>query len=399
MDGHYSDMHEPLPQEKALAEADRCVKCGLCLPHCPTYRLYADESESPRGRIALAEALLRGQLDPDPALQGHLDRCLLCRACEANCPSGVRYAALLDVARARLPAPRGEALMPSVDGPWLGAATRAARLLHLPGLRGRLARALPASGAAPAPGVHPPDGPARGRIGLLLGCVTRTQQPEALRAAIRVLNRLDYEVAVPAGQGCCGALAAHQGDPETAQRQVEANRAAFQGLDGVVAIASGCSLQLAETLSDPAPQDITTFLAEALRDRPLTFRRPEGPVALHVACSLANGLDGTRALLELIGRLDAEVELLGEPGSCCGAAGTHLLTQRAQAERLRAPLLARLRTLRPRYLLSANIGCALHLAEGAMTEGIEVDVLHPVELMARLLEDDPPESPTIDTAY
>ncbi len=388
MDGHYSDMNETLPAEKALAQADRCVKCGLCLPHCPTYGLYADESESPRGRIALAEALLRGQLDPDAALQGHLERCLLCRACEANCPSGVGYAALIDAARARLPARRGEPLVPSVDGPWLGAATRAARLLHLPGLRGRLARVLPVSGSAPAPGVYPPDGRARGRIGLLLGCVTRTQQPEALRAAIRLLQRLGYEVVVPPDQGCCGALAVHQGDPDTARRQVEANRAAFRGLDGVVAIASGCSLQIAETLTELVPRDITAFLTEALQDRPLAFARPEGPIALHVPCTLANGLGATGALQELLGHLPGtEIHTLGHPGGCCGAAGTHLLTQREQAQRLRAPLMAQLEELKPRYLLTANVGCALHLAEGAMAQGWSIEVLHPVVLLARLVNE------------
>ncbi|RMG36454.1 MAG: 4Fe-4S dicluster domain-containing protein, partial [Gammaproteobacteria bacterium] len=210
--------------ENALAEADRCVKCGLCLPHCPTYRLYADESESPRGRIALAEALLRGQLEPDAALQGHLDRCLLCRACEVHCPSGVRYAAILDSARAQLQENAPGVAVTAPDSPLMTAAARLARTLRLPGLRGRLARALPIEDQAPAPGTYPPADAPRGRIGLLIGCVTRTQQPGALQAAIRLLNALGYEVVIPDAQECCGALAAHQGDLATAQRQIEANR-------------------------------------------------------------------------------------------------------------------------------------------------------------------------------
>lgn len=380
-------MHSLTDHQTALAEADHCVKCGLCLPYCPTYGLYADEGESPRGRIALAEALLRGQLAPDDALEGHLDRCLLCRACEVHCPSGVRYTAILDSARARLRESGGGTTISAPDSPLMTMAARLARTLHLPGLRGRLARALPVEDKAPAPGSYPPAGPPRGRIGLLLGCVTRTQQPGALQAAIRLLNALGYEVVIPDAQECCGALAAHQGDPDTAQRQVEANRSAFAGLDGMVSLASGCSLHLAENLPERSPEDITPFLARGLQAHPLAFSRPQGPMALHVPCTLANGLGATNPLLELLGHLpETEIHTLGQPGGCCGAAGTHLLTQREQAERLRQPLMEQLEELKPRYLLTANIGCALHLAEGAISEGIEVEVLHPVELLSHLID-------------
>ncbi|RMG32374.1 MAG: (Fe-S)-binding protein [Gammaproteobacteria bacterium] len=300
----------------------------------------------------------------------------------------MRYSTILDSARAQLrKADRGVAVT-APDSPLMTVAAHLARALHLPGLRGRLARALPIEDKAPAPGTYPPANPPRGPIGLLLGCVTRTQQPGALLAAIRLLNALDYEVVVPAAQECCGALAAHQGDLATAQRQIEANRSAFAGLDGMVSLASGCSLHLAEHLPERSPEDIVTFLTRRLRTRPLPFDRPDGPIALHIPCTLANGLKAPNSLLELLGNLsDTELHTLGQTGGCCGAAGTHLLTQREQAERLREPFLEQLKALKPRYLLTANIGCAMHLAEGAMSEGIGLEVLHPVELLARLLNE------------
>lgn len=377
-------MSRPDAISRPLEEADHCVKCGLCLPHCPTYRLYRNENESPRGRIALAEALLRGQLAPDHALQEHIDRCLLCRSCEVNCPSGVHYAEILDSARAAIGPGLGATAW--VDSPLFAKAGGLARSLHLPGLHGRLARALPNTGAPPKPGIHSPPGANKGRVGLLLGCITRSQQAGALNAAIKLLNWLGYTVEIPQHQTCCGALAAHQGAPDKARGEIETNREAFKGVDALVSIASACSLQLAEQLPEYHACDITQFVAGLLPDSRLRFDEPDGRVALHVPCSLHNGLRATRQLKELLNVLPGAAPVtIGSPGDCCGAGGTHLLTQRAQAEQLREPLLEQLLQLRPRYLLTENIGCALHLAEGALARGLDIEVLHPVELLARCL--------------
>ncbi|BAN70187.1 (Fe-S)-binding protein [endosymbiont of unidentified scaly snail isolate Monju] len=372
-------------RDNALQAADHCVKCGLCLPHCPTYRLYADEADSPRGRIALAEGLLRGMLAPDATLREHLDRCLLCRACEVHCPSGVRFGRIMDAARNELGP--GEAA-PSLDRPLARLGLALARHLPLPGRRARLARALPGSGSAPAPGHYAPSGTPRSRLGLLTGCVTGTQQAGALHAAIRLLNALGHEVVIPPAAACCGALAAHHGDPATAVRQTDALHGAFTGLDGVVAIASGCALQLHETLPELGPEDIVTRLARELPDSGLRFAPVNTRVALHVPCTLANGLRRGDDLPRLIDCLpETDWPPLGRPGGCCGAAGMHLLTRHAQAERLRQPLLDQLLRERPALLLTSNIGCALHLAEGARAHGLSIEVLHPVELLARQLEE------------
>lgn len=383
-------MHHPTrkaPEEAVnatLEEADRCVKCGLCLPHCPTYRLHRNENESPRGRIALAEGLLRGELEADRQLRGHIERCLLCRNCETHCPSGVQFTQIIDTAREQLGARAG--LVSLFDRPGFAGASRIAGRLPIPGVAGRLARALGPEQESPRSGLYPPQMASRGRIGLLLGCVTREQQAGALQATIRLLNALAYEVLVPEEQACCGALARHRGDRKRAESLLAANRAAFSGCNTVVTVASACSMELRTHAPDLEPADIMTFLAQQLPAPELRFPNPEGAVAVHIPCSLHNGLGETGPLLQLLQELSGRKPVtIANPGECCGAGGSHLLTQRRQAERLREPMLERLEELQPRYLLSTNIGCALHLAEGAASRGIPLEVLHPVEYLARSL--------------
>jgi len=372
--------------EQALREADRCVKCGLCLPHCPTYRLYADENESPRGRIALAEGLLRGQLDKAPHLVDHLYRCLMCRRCETVCPSGVRYTRLLDAARAE--APQSHWATRFTNGSRTSRLlSRAARATRLPGnTLSAVAGALPTS-QPPAPGRYPARGELRGKVGLFLGCATSLYQGNALNAAVDLLTGLGYAVVIPSKQACCGALAKHQGDQETAQRLIDANREAFSTLDTVIGIASGCTVQLVETMGTQRKVvDIVTFLHQALAAKPFDIPRLEACAALHLPCTAVNALGNAQENRKLLQRIPGlELHPIGEAGDCCGAAGDHLLTQRRQAETLRQPLLDELIELGPRYLLTSNIGCALHLAEGARKAGVPLEVLHPVELLARQL--------------
>lgn len=373
------------PIDRALREADHCVKCGLCLPHCPTYQLYNDENESPRGRIALAEGLLRGQLPGDRKLADHLYRCLLCRRCESVCPSGVRYASLLDQARAQLPRSHwttGLATHPGLNR----ALTILGRNVPVPGSPlSALARALPHS-TAPKPGAYPPIGSWHGRVGLFLGCVTQSHQGGALGAALELLRRTGYEVTIPAQQACCGALDLHQGNPERSERLLQANRQAFSGVDALLSVASGCSLHLIEHQAHPRALDIVDFLVQAIAQNPLALKPLDALAALHQPCTQVNGLRHGGLAETLLGHISGlRLQTLGEPGGCCGAAGDQLLSERQQAVTLRQPLLDQLLEMRPRYLLTSNIGCALHLAEGARAAGLQIETLHPVELLARQL--------------
>jgi glycolate oxidase iron-sulfur subunit len=413
-----------LTPEHDLKDTDRCVMCGLCLPHCPTYGLSRDEGDSPRGRIALMQGLASGVLPVNERLLGHLDRCLECRACEAMCPSEVPFGRLMDAARARVEPQRtrsrtGRRARALATGllrhprrlralalllrfyqrsglQWLARRSGLLRLMRLGDLEAklpRLQRPLAARG-------HAPSGPARGRVALFTGCIGAVAEADAQRDALRLLTRLGYEVDIPRGQGCCGALLQHNGDPASAAELARANLAAFADsrLEAIVSTASGCSVQLADYAGlygdDPrAPdfagrvRDITAFLAEQDWPEDLLLPLPE-TIAIHDPCTLRHGLKQHRAVYRLLERIPGlETIGLNPAGTCCGAAGANLLTQPGQAAALRQPQIERLRELGVRTLVSSNIGCALHLAAGIREAGLEIEVLHPVRLLARQLRD------------
>ena len=374
----------------AIAEADRCVKCGLCLAQCPTYQLHHDENESPRGRIALAEALLKGQLPGDQAALGHINRCLLCQRCTKVCPSQVSYADLLDVVRQQWPQTHWTTRL-AQHTTVLSVLNQVAR--WLPNWRGmptsiRLAQALGTQRPAPKPGVYPASGKTRGRVGLFLGCATRAAQGQALQASLCLLNQLGYEVVVPKNQGCCGALAQHQGESDNAELLATKNVVAFgSDLDAIVTTASGCAAHwhTQNPFTVPA-QDILLFLAQAPGWDALHYQPLDKTVALQQPCSLVNVLDGSELVRQLLQKIpQMTLHTIGQAGGCCGAAGNHLLQQRQQACALRQPLLDALQQSQADYLLSTNVGCALHLAEGIQYQQLPVTTLHPVELLAQQL--------------
>jgi len=386
--------------EKSIkSDLDRCVKCGMCLPECPTYRLETNENESPRGRLALIEGLTSGRLKADSALVGHLDNCLACRRCERVCPSQVPYGRLIDAARERLFADRKPRLTDLMRNPaLLRAGVRIARTvpeaLSRPfGALHRMheiARALPVTAPAPPPGDYAPDtGQTRGHVGLFPGCIGNVQQSGALAAALRLLVHAGYRVSVPKTAVCCGALAQHAGDAAGARRLAATNQRAFgQELDAIVSLASGCGIHL-DAYRPPlaAPHlDIGRFLLEQAELRPNDFAPLPVSVGLHTACSVENvyrGSQWARALLDLIPEL--RVAAVGEPGQCCGAAGDYMLRRPQTAASLRAPVIEQTVCGEHPLLLTGNVGCAMHLAAGLREQGAQVEVLHPVELLARQL--------------
>lgn len=396
-------MRDPEVLNTMKAELDRCVKCGMCLPECPTYRLEASENESPRGRLALIEGLVHGRLRQDGPLTAHLDHCLGCRRCERVCPSQVRYGYLIDEAHKLLSSRSHRVLAGLIQSPSLlrwgtklaqavptafSAAIAPVHRLH------RMARALPANGAAPAPAEYPPrSAEPRGRVGLFLGCATAAQQGNALQAALRLLCFTGYTVTIPPGSRCCGALSQHSGATESAATLARENREAFdQRLDAVLSIASGCGIHLDDY--DPplaaGHQDVCRFLLERGGLNSRHFAPLQARVFLHTPCSVENvyrGADWARGLLALID--DLVVLDAGEPGQCCGAAGDHMLRHPRTAALLRRPIVEQLAAEQRPILLTSNVGCAMHLADGLRDRGRQIEVLHPVELLARQLIDDP----------
>lgn len=384
--------------------ADQCVQCGLCLPVCPTYALDGNEAESPRGRIAIAAALARGDAEPTEALRLHLDHCLGCLNCQRVCPANVKYDELLVQTRALVgPAPtRPRLLLDLLRQPTL--LRMAARLGGVTGMthwRQRLAARLPTNSAwraalqtweAPAPALLP-DAPAPAadapHVALFPGCVASVEDADAERAAITLLRAAGYQVTrLPAF--CCGAMDLHGGDLATAERLAERVRERWQasGAQSLVSVTPGCLGTLRRALPDTTVLDPVTLLAE--RAERLSFRPLPRRVALHLPCTQLNVARSESALLTLLRRIpDLDVATVPRPPHCCGAAGTHMLEFPERAARLREGVLGHIATLAPQQLLSSNIGCRLHLAAGMDAHGQHWPHQHPLTLLAGQLEISP----------
>lgn len=405
-----------------LRHTDRCVKCGLCLPHCPTYGKTQNEGESPRGRIALIEGLANGRLALTPHLEAHLDSCLTCRACENVCPSEVHYGTIIDAGRALIAAQHppsapeklltGMMTHPSL----LRLGARLLRFYQRSGLR-RLVRGSgllkPIAHLTRLDALLPPIPPMRtlqayypthsadkrGDVALFIGCVASVMDTGTLNAAIRLLTACGYGVYVPRTQGCCSALHMHSGATQQAHALAMQNLAAFTGLkiDAIISTASGCGAPLSEyhkidendgrlkKFSENV-HDISEFLASIPWPENVTFAPLEQRVAVHESCSLRHVLHQHTHAYTLLRKIPG-IDVVALPGNaqCCGAAGAYMITQPVMADALRKDKLAALESSAATLLVTSNIGCALHIAAGLREAGQDIEVIHPVTLLARQL--------------
>ena len=412
------------PADFIKHEATKCVACGLCLPHCPTYKLLHDEAESPRGRLSLMLALAQGDLTLSAQMETHLARCLACRTCERVCPSYVPYGQILDAGRALIeqshnthaPA-RSRAvagLMRLIEKPdRIDVLGKILRLYQRSGLQ-RLLRAVRAPvwfglgeleaniptlpQQKPLARAYPARKKSSGRVLLFTGCLARVTDRQTLNATIQLLNRLGYEVQVPE-QGCCGALHLHNGQSQTATELMHHTILAFAGAaDPILSTASGCTATLCEygkylpgdrTAEEFSRRvmDINQFLAGLPWSSDISFRPLAKRVAVHNPCTLSNVLRQDDKPFALLQRIPgAEVIPLPDNSVCCGAAGTYHLTEPRIARELRAPKIAHLKQLAPDILVTSNPGCAMFLAAGIREAGLSMEVLHPVVLLERQLQ-------------
>ncbi|UNK48867.1 (Fe-S)-binding protein [Lysobacter sp. S4-A87] len=376
-----------------VALADRCVQCGLCLPACPTYGQARIESESPRGRIALVRAWAVGTIEATDSGEAHLDHCLGCRSCESVCPAGVQYGQLLTQARAR----QRQRRAPAWQQRWIEALAGRPRLLEglldfyrlaHPWLPARLRR-LP----APPPALHREARPhAETSVALFAGCVARPYESALRRGLIDCFAALGVEIAEPTAQTCCGSLHAHAGNEAAASALARKNRDAFAGADTVLTLASGCHESVATSLDGQSRVvDAIEYLEEQVRARApdLRWRRCDERVALHLPCTQRNVVRSVASLRRLLAAVPGlQVIELDRGLGCCGAAGVQMLGDPQRAGEFRAPLLQQLSEIGATRLLSANIGCRLHLAAAA-----SVPVQHPLEFLAGLVEVAPSSVP------
>ena len=389
----------------------------MCLPSCPTYGIFQNEAESPRGRISLIQAVAQQSLEATNSLRSHLDHCLGCRTCEKLCPAQMNYGELLDKARAdwqqkpsfmlsRLlgwAASKQQRKTLRVTLYWLGRL----RILNTMIKLARLYRAdIPdlsqQQAFANTQSLYPAVLEPRGKVMLFTGCTGPDFDADTLHATIKLLRHLGYAVDLPQKQNCCGAMHLHNGDPQTAIQLARENIAAFGNSDTpVLYIASGCGAQLKE-YADLAWNDeqdkiratalarraveITQFITQHDLPEHLSIAPLNKTVAIYTPCSMRNILrheDASTTLLALIPQINLQV--LPNSPACCGAAGTYMLTQPKIAAQVRQPHIEHLVEINADIMTTTNIGCALHIANGAAQQGLQLIVKHPITLLAEQL--------------
>ncbi len=414
------DAHHP----PATAIIDKCVHCGFCLPVCPTYVLWGQEMDSPRGRIYLMKLAAEGAAQMTPKWVSHFDTCLGCMACMTACPSGVDYGKLIEATRAQIernfPRPASEkrhrhflfetftrpdrlrrlrAPLLAYEKSGLQALVRGLRLLKLLPKRLQAMEALlPKLGPREVvPEVTPAVGPKRRRVGLLLGCVQREFFSQVNAATARVLAAEGCEVVAPQAQPCCGALLVHAGEETGAIELAKKTIGVFEQADveTIVTNAAGCGSNVKEYghLLRDVPEyaerakafsakckDVSEVLAE------LDPRAPRHPlklrVAFHDSCHLqhAQGVcEQPRGLLASIPGI--ELVEIPESAVCCGSAGIYNLVQPDAAKSLgdrKAELISHLET---DVVSTGNPGCVLQLQSSLARRHQKTPVVHTIQIL------------------
>ena len=399
------------PYAPTRSELSSCIQCGLCLPHCPTYRLTGKETDSPRGRLTAMAAVLDGITGIDEVFTETISFCLGCRACEPVCPSMVPYGRTLEGARAEISAQRGGPmrwLRGWIMVTWLGSPsiirliTWATALAQSTGLAKIAPRRL-RSGLAGLRRIRwripslrgkafEPDQTPLATVGLLTGCIMGPWFGGVHQASIALLVRAGYRVVVPPGQTCCGALAAHDGAADGARRLAAHNAAAFGEVDYVVADAAGCSAHLKDyrhwvpdgVLGDRwQVRDITELVADAIEDGRLPrLTKERGPAALQHPCHLRNAqriITQPQVILAAAGYRATNIDPM-----CCGAAGIYSILRPDTSARLGKDKAEEIRRSGATLVASANPGCEMQLRSHL---GDEHRVLHPVELYLQALSE------------
>lgn len=377
-------------------ELNACVQCGLCLPVCPTFRLTGRETASPRGRLHAMSAVSEGIVDVDESFASVIDFCLGCRACEPVCPGLVPYGRTLEGARAEI-----DAQIPgrASRNRWtLGTALGSRTLMRLAGAGLAFAQSVGATRLAPKRYQRVTGGlrPLRGRpsssighvggpgdagtVGLLAGCIQDEWFRPVNEAAITLLERAGYTVAVPEGQTCCGALAAHDGKADASHEYMGQNADAFGGYDYVVATSAGCSAHLADYSwmgHVPETLDVTVAVARAIEDGLLPRAEGDyGAMAVQDPCHLRHAqrvVDEPRTILEAGGFGVVEID---EVGLCCGAAGMYTVLQPEASEQLGNQKADQVRSTGVRRVASANPGCEMQLRSHLEAD---FEIKHPIE--------------------
>jgi glycolate oxidase iron-sulfur subunit len=378
-----------------------CVHCGLCLDACPTFRVTGLETESPRGRIYLMTQWKRGTMKFDEQQVGHIDLCLGCRTCEGVCPSGVPYGRIIEAGRAdvedvRRPSPKRKAsilaLRQLVGHPTrlrlAGNATRLAQKAGLTSLvrSGRMLPRLNARYRPPEGNVAKALGERRYRVAFLVGCVMPILYPQSHDAAVKLLQLAGCEVWFPPEERCCGALFAHNGDLQGAERLREHNARVYASgtFDALVVDSAGCGAHLKDFYPDlkGRVKDLSEWLAEVGLPKPK--RDVKVRVTYQDACHLAHAQKVKKQPRDLLRSLPGvEFVEMRHAEICCGAAGLYSTLEPQMSRRILDEKMVDVLATGADVLSVANPGCQMQLESGLRSQRSTMHVEHVAETLLR----------------
>jgi glycolate oxidase iron-sulfur subunit len=379
-----------------------CVHCGFCNATCPTYQLLGDELDGPRGRIYLIKQTLEGR-EPTRETQKHLDRCLTCRNCESTCPSGVQYSHLLNIGRALV----NEKVARSVGQKSLHTLLRKTFLspltfgtliktgqLFRPLLPNKIKRSIPEKEKR----VHFDNVSHVRKVLLVAGCVQSSLKPNIDTAARVVFDKLNIEcVEIPAA-GCCGALSHHLNAEAEAMQIIKKNIDSWwplvenKAIEAICMTASGCGVAIKEyaqlLASDKNYADKAKAISKLYKDpaeivsqelnntennaRPqlantISNSVQNKNVAFHPPCTLQHGMKLNNLIEPILRQCGFTVHAFKDKHLCCGSAGTYSITQKTLSQQLLANKLGHIKKVDADMIVTANIGCQLHLQSGTAT--------------------------------
>lgn len=385
--------------KELIVEADRCVACGLCLPHCPTYRKTGSEADSPRGRIQLMRAVAQDILPNNARFNEHIDLCLSCRSCEFACPNNVNYGALVDTSRA-LFIPKKSAWF-SLAKPLLRhrhlqyVLSNSLWLIQMCRFQSLLERLLPAAKLLPKlkrpikwENIYPSNKESitvkkNKGVSLFLGCASNSLDSDTLKASIYVLNKLGMDVHIPKQQTCCGSIARQMGDIHEAQKLVALNQVSFDESMPIISVASGCGAGLNDYLPAHKVHDISAFLM-SLDWSNIDIESLNEQIYIQDPCTLRNVQKSHVSAYSLLKKIPlATISALPNNGLCCGGAGAYMITQQEMAKSLRDDKITAIKTNNVTKLATSNIGCSLLIAEGLRARNLNVSVEHPIQIIAK----------------
>lgn len=382
--------------EKAESILKSCVHCGFCLATCPTYQLTGNELDSPRGRIYL----IQSALDRNPISQvsiNHLDKCLTCRACETTCPSGVQYGELADI---------GRELFEPKRVWWQKIFRTTVRLTlttpKLFNIFGSFYRLTFKHSAIKSPSIKPIN--VTSKVLLLAGCVQPSLAPNINHVTKNVLSKLGIETVETKQKECCGAVDQHLAAQEAALQKIKNNIDSWYALleinelENIISTASGCGVMVKDypTLFEPFDpyynkavviSEKTKDIAEYLSDKLLSkdklseeylSRLPpqQTNISYHAPCTLQHGQKLPGLVEALLERLGYKVAPVTDSHLCCGSAGTYSIFQPKLSNQLKKNKIEHLTESKPDVIVTANIGCLMHLSQGT-----KIPVKHWIELL------------------